>query len=206
MLIFSVTLEHCSDNPVSNGFWKTPLGALRLTIRSLDTSCPFRKRQIWKTIALCSIFLSLYISKIPPSQLFMARMLFQHFDRGSDPKFEVSYDITPITLSSLWARWCIYCWLWRHIRFMVEQLVFAFQHFQITHLLFKHDDEDPCWGSFCFLLPQSQRPYEMMMMLLLEVPSALPISGMTHCPFFPSPAFSSSPIHCCCPTTSQHNT
>ena len=25
-----------------------------------------------------------------------------------------------------------------------------------------------------------------------EVPSALPISGMSHCPFFPSPAF------CCC--------
>ena len=56
---------------------------------------------------------------------------------------------------------------------MVEQLVFAFQHFQITHLLFKHDDEDPCWGSFCFLLPQSQRPYEGMMMMLFEVPSAL---------------------------------
>ena len=86
MLIFSATLAQCSDNPMSNGFWKTPLGALRLTIRSLDTSSPFRKRQIWKTIALCSIFLSLYISKIPSSQLIMTRMLVKDFDS----KFEAS--------------------------------------------------------------------------------------------------------------------
>ena len=90
MIIFSVTLALYSDNPVSNGFWKTPLGALRLTIRSLDTSCPFRKRQIWKTIALCSIFLSLYMSKIPFSQLIMTRMLVKDFDRGFDSKFEAS--------------------------------------------------------------------------------------------------------------------
>ena len=90
MIIFSVTLALYSDNPVSNGFWKTPSGALRLTIRSLDTSCPFRKRQIWKTIALCSIFLSLYISKIPSSQLIMTRMLVKDFDRGFDSKFEAS--------------------------------------------------------------------------------------------------------------------
>ena len=101
MLIFSATLAQCLDNPMSNGFWKTPLGALRLTIRSLDTSSPFRKRQIWKTIALCSIFLSLYISKIPSSQLIMTRMLVKDFH----PRLQQNYtgpDMTP--------RWNIVFW------------------------------------------------------------------------------------------------
>ena len=54
---------------MSNGF-PPPKGALQLTICSLDASSEFRKRQIWKTIALCSLLLSSHSYNTAILQLF----------------------------------------------------------------------------------------------------------------------------------------
>ena len=54
-----VVCDHSEGQFFVQRIFPTPLGALQLTICSLDASWAFRKRQIWKTIALSPLPLSI---------------------------------------------------------------------------------------------------------------------------------------------------
>ena len=64
-----VVCDHSEGQFFVQRIFPTPLGALLLTICSLDASWAFRKRQIWKTIAPCSA-----LKTIPNLQLSLVCM------------------------------------------------------------------------------------------------------------------------------------